>query len=118
MRFVLGNSGRFFKDATPIFWAGAEDEVDFPLFHDGVSSAAHARVGEQIVNIFQPAAGLVEQVFRNSIAMETTGDSDVMPIYAQLARAIGEGQRDFGKSERFTRIGAVENDVGHFLTAK
>ena len=52
LRLGLGNSGRFFKDATPIFRAGAENEVDFTLFHDGVSGAAHARVGEQIVNIF------------------------------------------------------------------
>ena len=50
--------------------------------------------------------------------METTRDSHVMPIDAQLARAIGKGQGDFGKAEGFARISAIENDVGHFLTAK
>ena len=118
MRLVLGNPGRFFEDAAPIFRAGAEDEVDFALFHNGISGTSHARVGEQIVNIFQPAAGLVEKIFRNSVAMKATRDPHIMPIDTQLARTIGKGQRNFGKSERFTRISAIEDDVGHLLTAE
>ena len=118
MRFVLGDSSRFFKDTASIFRARAEDEVDFALFHDGVGGAAHPGIGEQIVNVFQPASGLVEQILRNPIAMEATRDAHVVPVDTQLTGAIGESQRDFGKSKRFARIGAIENDVGHFLAAE
>ena len=46
------------------------------------------------------------------------GYPHVVPIDSELLRALGEVQRNFGKTERLARIGAVENDVGHFAAAQ
>ncbi len=41
-----------------------------------------------------------------------------MPLDSKLLPALGEVQRNFGKTERLARLGAVENDVGHLAAPK
>ena len=41
-----------------------------------------------------------------------------MPVDPEICRTIGEGEGDLGETHRFARIGAVENDIGHFATTK
>ena len=41
-----------------------------------------------------------------------------MPINVQLICAIGKGKRNLSKTDRFARISAIENDVGHFVAAQ
>ena len=41
-----------------------------------------------------------------------------MPIDSELLHALCEVQGNLGKTERLARVGAIENDVGHFAAAK
>ena len=41
-----------------------------------------------------------------------------MPIDVEFRRAISQGERDFGETDRLARVASVENDVSHFAAAK
>src|SRR5205807_5669295 len=70
------------------------------------------------LDVLQTAESFVEEICRLAVAINTTGHAHIVPIDIQLRRAISEGERDFSEAERFAIIGAVENDVGHFVAAK
>ena len=118
LRFVFGNTGRFFKNRAAIFRSRAEDHVDFALLHHGVGAASDAGVGKEILNIAQTAGCLVEQIFGVAVAINAARHAHVMPIDLELGRAISEGERDFGEADRLARVTPVENDVSHFTAAK
>ena len=118
MRLVFRNPGGFFENRAPIFGPRAEDLVDPALFHDGVGAATDAGIGEKCLDVFQPNDGFIEQVFREPVAINTARDAHLVPVHAQLARAIAEREADFRVADRFARIGAVKNDVRHFAAAE
>ncbi len=49
---VFGDAGGFFKDRAAIFRARAQDQIDLALLHDRVGAAAHAGVGEEVLDVF------------------------------------------------------------------
>ena len=116
--FVFGDPGGFFEDRAPIFRTRTEDLVDPALLHDGVGAAPHAGVGEKTVDVFQPADCLVEQVFRETVAVDAACDAHFVPIDAEIGRAVGEREGDFGVADRLTRIGPAEDNIGHFATTQ
>ena len=116
--FVFCDSGSFFKDRAAIFRTRAQDHVDLALFHHRISGARHAGVGEKTLDIAQAAGGFVEQIFGIAVAIHPTGHADVVPFNIQLICAIGKRERNLGKADRLARIGAIENDVGHFIAAE
>ena len=118
LRFVFCNSGRFFKNGAAIFRTRAEDQIDLALLHHRIGAARHAGIGKKILNVAQPAQCLVEKIFGIAVAINAARHAHVVPVDSELSRAIGEGERDFGKAERLARVGSVENDVGHFAAAK
>ena len=118
LAFVFRDAGRFFEHRAPVFRAGAEDQVDLALLHDRVGAAADAGIGEERLDIAQPADRLVEEILGVAVAKDAPGDAHLVPVDAELLLAVGEGQRDFGKADRLARIRAAENDVGHFAAAQ
>ena len=60
----------------------------------------------------------VEQIFGIAVAIHPTGHANVVPINLQLSCAIGKCKRNLGKADRLARIGAIENDIGHFVAAE
>ena len=92
MRFVFCNAGRFFKNRAPIFRSRAQHHVDLALFHHRVGGAADAGVRKKILDVAQTAGRLVEQVFRIAVAINTARYAHVMPVHAELVRAIVEGE--------------------------
>src|SRR5207249_12207113 len=117
LRFVFSDSGRFFKNAAPIFRTRTQDQVDLALLHDGVSGATHSGVGEQIVDVLQAAPGFVQEIFGIAIAVNASRYQHLMPVDPELLRALGEIQRNLGETERLAGLGAVENDISNLAAA-
>ena len=118
LRFVLCDAGSFFEDGTSIFRTRAENQIDLALLHDGVGAASHPGVGEESLNVAQTARRFVQQVFRIAIAINAPCHTHIVPVHPQLAPAIGERQGNLAESDRFPRIGSVEDDVRHFPAAQ
>src|SRR5205814_10673250 len=62
--------------------------------------------------------GLVEQIFGIAVAIHAARYAHVVPINIQLSCAIGKCKRNLSKADRLARIGAIENDIGHFIAAE
>ena len=118
LRFVFSDSGRFLKNAAPIFRTRTQDQVDLALLHDGVSGATHSSVGEQTVDVLQAATGFVQEIFGIAITVNASRYPHLMPGDPELLRALGEIQRNFGETERLAGLGAVENDISHLAAAE
>src|SRR5207249_10682164 len=116
--FVFSDSGRFLKNAAPIFRTRTQDQVDLALLHDGVSGATHSSVGEQTVDVLQAATGFVQEIFGISITVNESRYTTLMLVDPELLRALGEIQRNFGETERLAGLGAVENDISHLAAAR
>src|SRR2546423_5937997 len=54
LRLVFGDTSSFFENGAPIFWTGAENQIDLALFHDGIGAATDARIGKKTMDVTQP----------------------------------------------------------------
>ena len=88
LRFVFGDPGGFFENRAPIFRTRAQDQIDLALLHDGVGAAADAGVGEQALDVLQPADRFVEQILGIAIAINAPGHAHLVPVDAELLAAI------------------------------
>ena len=118
MRFIFRNPGCFFENRAPIFGTRAQNHVDPALLHHGVSGPRDPGVGEKTLNVAKAARRFVQQVFGISVAINAARHAHVMPLDSELFRAIGERERDLGKSYRLACIGAVEYHIRHFVAPK
>ena len=59
---VLQDPGRLLDDQAPFFGPGVEDGVEVALGHDHVLLAADAGVGQQLLDVEQPARHPVDGV--------------------------------------------------------
>src|SRR5207302_274043 len=97
---------------------GRKDLVDLALRHYRVARPANASVHEQLLDVLQPARLAVERVLTLAVAVHATRDLNFMEFAAELLFAIGQEQRNFAQLRRLAGVGALENDVLHFATAK
>ena len=118
MRFIFRDPGCFFEHRASIFGTRTQNHVDSALLHHGVSGARDPGVGEKTLNVAKAARRFVQQVFGISVAINAARHAHVMPLDSEFFNAIGEGERDFRKSYWLACIGAVENDIRHFVAAE
>ena len=71
-----------------------------------------------MLDVFQSARLLVDQVFTRTVTIDSTGDGDLMIIGAQFLLTIREGDGYFSQTERLARVGTVEDDVDELRTTK
>ena len=68
---VLEDAGGFFDETAPVLRGGVQDLVQLPLPHDHVHFPAQAGIGEEFLDVQEPAAGAVdaysEPPVRNSV---------------------------------------------------
>ena len=112
------DTGGFFKDHAAVLAALAQNFVNSALADDGIAFLAHAGVAEQVDDIAQTAARAVHQVFAFAAAVDAAGDADLVIRHVQLVVGVVKGERYFAVIERLALFGAVEDDVGHALTAQ
>ena len=112
---VLQDPGGVLNDAAPVLGSGVEHGVDLALGDDDVLLAAHADVGQQFLNVEQPARRSVHRVLAVTAAKQRAGDRDLVELHRKLTGRIVDGQRDLGPPEGGTRRGAGEDHVVHLL---
>jgi hypothetical protein len=69
-----GDAGGFLEHQTAVLGLAAEDLGDVALGHDRVTRLAHARPGEQLLDVLQPAGRLVQEVLAAAVAKHPPGD--------------------------------------------
>ena len=118
---VAGNTGCFFDEQAQFFRLGFDQPRNHALLDDRVAARAKAGAHKDVGNVAATALGAIEEVLilRFARHLATNGNLVVTGVFAlQSAVAIVEHQLDGGLPYRFTRVGAVKNDVGHRLAAQ
>ena len=111
---VLEDARRLLHDEPAVLGPGVEDGVEVALGHDDVLLAAHAGVGEQLLEVEQPAGDAVERVLAlPRRAEQRAGDGDLGEVDRQHAPGVVDGEADLGPAQRRTAAGAGEDDVVH-----
>ena len=124
MRFEFCDSRRLLENQAPIIGLARQNLGDVPLRHDAVAGAPDSRPHEKLLDIFQPARSLVEEIFAPTIAKHPPGNRhfaifDFHPRGDQMLFVHpANRQRHLSHAERPAAIGAVEDDIGHFATAQ
>ncbi len=114
---VLEDAGRLIEDQAALFGAGVEHGVDLALAHDHVLLAAHAGVGEQLLDVEQPAGHAVDGVLAVARSEERAGERDLGEVDRQQPGGVVDRERHLGAPERRALGGAGEDDVVHLLRA-
>ena len=70
------------------------------------------------MKVLQPAERVVEAVLGAAVAEHAAGEGDFIVIDLQRLFAVGHGEGDLGHAHRLALVGAVENDVRHFVAAQ
>ena len=96
---VLEDAGRLLDDRPAVLGAGLEDGVEVALADDHVLLAADAGVGEQLLDVEQPARRPVDRVLAVPGAEQRPGDGDLGQVGRQLAGAVVDGERHLGPTE-------------------
>ena len=89
---VLQDAGRLLDDRPTVLGAGVKHGVELALADDHVLLAAHARVGQQLGDVEEPAGRPVDRVLAVARAEQRPGDGDLGEVDRQLARRVVDGQ--------------------------
>ena len=89
---VLEDAGGFFDETAPVLRGGVEHLVQLPLPHDHVHFPAQAGVGQEFLDVQQPAAGAVDRVLRAAGAEQGAGNRDFAVVDRQGAVAVVNGE--------------------------
>ena len=114
---VLEHAGRLLDDGPPVLGPGLQDGVEVALADDHVLLATHAGVGEELLDVEEPAGGPVDRVLAVARPEQRPGDGDLGQVGGQLAGAVVDGERDLGPSEGRPVGRAHEDDVLHLRRA-
>ena len=82
----LQDPGGFLDDAAAVFGPGVEHRVELALPDDHVLLAADAGVGEQLLDVEQPAGRAVDLVLGVTGAEQRAGDRDLGELDREQAR--------------------------------
>ncbi len=115
---VLEDAGGLLDEAAPVLRGGVQHLVQLPLPHDHVHFPAQAGVGQEFLDVQQPAAGAVDGVLRAAGAEQGAGDRDFAVVDRQGAVAVVDGEGDVGAAQRRAAGRAGEDDVLHLAAAK
>ncbi len=114
----LENARRLLDDRPAILGTSVEHGVELTLSDDDVLLAADAGIGEQLLDVEQPARRAVDHVLRLAGAEQHPGDRHFGELDRQQVSAVVDGERDLGASEGGTISRAREDDVVHLPAAQ
>ena len=97
---VLEDAGGLLDEAAALLRAGAQHGVELALADDDVHLAADARVGEQLLDVEQPARLAVDRVLRAAVAEHGPRDRDLGVVDRQRAVGVVDGEDDLGPAQR------------------
>ena len=114
----LQDPGRFLDDGAAILGTRVEHRVELALADDHVLLAPDARVGEQLLDVEQPAGCAVDHVLRLAGTEQRAGDRDLGELDRQHTGGVVDRERDFRATQRRALGGAREDDVVHLSAAQ
>ena len=114
----LQDPGGFFDDRPPVLGPRVQHRVELALPDDHVLLAADAGVGEEVLDIEQPARNAVDEVLRLTGAEEHPRDRHLGELDRQQPRGVVDRERDLGPAERRPIGGSGEDDVVHLGAAQ
>ncbi len=112
---VLQDPGCFLDDGSALLRSGVEDGVDLALGHDDVLVAPHAGIGQQLLDVQQPATDTVDGVVAVPATEQGAGDGDLAEVQRQQARGVVDGEGHLGPAQRRPLGGPGKDDVVHLL---
>ena len=115
---VLQHPGRFLDQRPPGLGPGVQHLVQLPLADDHVHLTAQARVGQEFLDVQQPAVVTVDRVLALPGPEEQAADRDLGVLDGQRAVAVVDGEGDLGPAERGAGGGPREDHVLHFAAAQ
>ncbi len=113
----LEDAGGLFDDEAPFGGLGVEDGVDLALADDDVLHAPDARVGQQVLDVEQPAGHAVDGVLGLARAEQRPADGDLGELDGEQARRVVDGEAHLGAPQCRALGGAGEDDIVHLLGA-
>ena len=115
---VLEDAGRLLDEAAAVLGRGGEDLVELALADDDVHLAADAGVGQQLLDVEQPARVAVDGVLGPAVAEHRPRDRDLGVVDRQRAVVVVDREQHLGPAERRAAGGAGEDDVLHLAAAQ
>ena len=88
----LQHAGRFLDDESAILGPGVEDAVDVALGDDHVLLATDSRVGQQFLDVEQPARDPVDRVLAVTRAEQQSGEGHLGEVDGELAARVVDRQ--------------------------
>ena len=76
LRLELGDARGLFEDQAAVLGFAGEDLGDVALRHDAVAGPAHAGAHEELLDVLEPAGGLVDEIFAATVPEDAAGDGD------------------------------------------
>ena len=110
---VLQHPRRFLDQRPPGLRPGVKYLVQLALTDDHVHLAAQARVGQEFLDVEQPAVVAVDRVLALPGPEEQAADRHLGVFDGQRAVAVVDGEGDFGPAERRAGRGPREDHVLH-----
>ena len=115
---VLEDTGGFLDEAAPVLGTGGEHGVERALPDHDVHLAADAGVGQQFLDVEQPAGAAVDRVLGLAGPVHQPADRDLGVVDRQDAVAVVDGEQHLGPAERGAAGRAGEDDVFHLPAAE
>ena len=115
---VLQDAGRLLDEPAPVLRPRLQDRVELALADDDVHLPADAGVGEQLLDVQQPAVVAVDRVLALPGPEHQPAERDLGIVNRQSAVGVVDGQRHLGPAQRWPRGGAREDDVFHLAAAQ
>lgn len=115
---MLEDAGGLLDEGAAAHGVGVQDGVELALADDDVHLAADAGVGEEFLDVEQPAGVAVDLVLAAAVAEHDPRDGDLGVLDGQGAVGVVDGQGHLGAAERGPAGGAGEDDVLHLAAAQ
>jgi hypothetical protein len=118
---VLGDARRFFDKLSALLRFRLHERRDAVLLHKRIRPGADAGPHEKLPNVEQAAGNAVYGVFAFAVPEYFTGNHNLIAFRVDAGEAASVRRKrhgDFGHSDRRRPLGAIEDNVLHFLAAQ
>ncbi len=115
---VLEDAGGLLDERPSVLRPGLQHGIQLALPDDDVHLPADAGVGQQFLDVQQPAGAAVDLVLADAVAEHPPGDRHLGVVDGQRPVGVVDGERDLGAAQRGAVRRAGEDDVLHLAAAQ
>ena len=115
---VLEDPGGLLDEAAPLLGSRGQDRVELPLADDDVHLAAHARVGEQLLDVQEAHGRAVDGILRPAAAEQGAADRHLGILDVEQPVGVVDRQVHLGAPQRRAPGCPRKDDVRHLAAAQ